>query len=215
MMISQNWKAAVALLLSLAGAAVASTDGWQRFSSSNRFSVLYPAAWVRNGVSTDRLQLRSSEGGAEGIGIKRGQAEITVMEAQESSKQTLALFGFFVCCDVNVNYLEAQESSKQTLAQVIAYYTQGTTVLSRKDVPGEAAPSGCSEIKEVTSKEPGVPSEDSPISVPTIINTDFFCEAKGRKIVTLLRNWEDDKRQQEYQRIALRMAKGIRVGRQW
>ncbi len=214
-MISQNWKAAVALLLSLAGAAVASTDGWQRFSSSNRFSVLYPAAWVRNGVSTDRLQLRSSEGGAEGIGIKRGQAEITVMEAQESSKQTLALFGFFVCCDVNVNYLEAQESSKQTLAQVIAYYTQGTTVLSRKDVPGEAAPSGCSEIKEVTSKEPGVPSEDSPISVPTIINTDFFCEAKGRKIVTLLRNWEDDKRQQEYQRIALRMAKGIRVGRQW
>jgi hypothetical protein len=189
MMISQNWKAAVALLLSLAGAAVASTDGWQRFSSSNRFSVLYPAAWVRNGVSTDRLQLRSSEGGAEGIGIKRGQAEITVMEAQESSKQTLA--------------------------QVIAYYTQGTTVLSRKDVPGEAAPSGCSEIKEVTSKEPGVPSEDSPISVPTIINTDFFCEAKGRKIVTLLRNWEDDKRQQEYQRIALRMAKGIRVARQW
>ncbi len=184
-MTSQNQKTVVVLLLSLGGAALASTDGWQRFSSSNRFSVLYPAAWVRNGVSTDRLQLRSSEGGAEGIGIKQGQAEITVMDAQESSKQTLA--------------------------QVIATYTQDTTVLSRKDVPGEAASHGCSELKEVTSKEPAVPPGDSPISVPTIINTDFFCGVQGRKIVTLLRNWEGDKRQAEYQQVALRMAKGIRL----
>ena len=184
-MIHQSQKAVVVLLLTLGGVAVASTDGWQRFSSSSHFSVLYPGAWVRNGVSTDRLQLRSSEGGAEGVGIKPGQAEITVMEAQESSKQTLA--------------------------QVIAIYTQDTTVLSRKDVPGEAASRGCSELKEITSKEPAVPPGDSPISVPTIINTDFFCEVQGRKIVTLLRNWEGDKRQAEYQQVALRMAKVIRL----
>ncbi len=187
-MVSQNCKTVVALILLLAGAAFASTDRWQRFSSSNHFSVLYPAAWVRNGASTDRLQLRSSAGGAEGIGIKQGQAEITVMEAQESSKQTLA--------------------------QVIVFYTQDTTVLSRKDVAGETASSGCSELKEVISKEPAVPPGDSTISVPTIINTDFFCEVQGRKIVTLLRNWEGDKRQQEYQQVALRMAKGIHVASQ-
>lgn len=188
-MISQKQSAIVAtLLLALGGAAFASTGGWQRFSSSTRFSVLYPRTWVRNGVSTDRLQLLSSKGGAEGIGIKQGQAEITVMEAPESSKQTLA--------------------------QVIAYYTQDTTVLSHKDVSGESGPHGCSNLKEVTSKEPAIPPADSLIKVPNIVNTDFFCEADGRKIVTLLRNWEGDTKQEEYQQIALRMAKSTRLTQQ-
>jgi hypothetical protein len=184
-MISQNKKAVIFLLLTLGGTAVASTDGWQTFSSSNHFSVLYPGAWARSGDSTDRLQLRSSKGGAEGIGIKQGQAEITVMEAPDSSRKTLA--------------------------QVIAYYSQDATVLSHKDVPGEPAPHGCSVLKEVTSKEPAVPPGDSPISVPMILNTDFYCDVDGHKIVTLLRNWEGDKRQQEYQQVALRMAKSVRL----
>ena len=110
--------------------------------------------------------------------------------------------------------MEAQASSSQTLAQVVAYYTQDTTVLSQKDIPEGTVPLGCSNLKEVTSKEPAIPAADSPISVPMIINTDFFCEVKGRKIVTLLRNWEGDKRQQEYQQVALRMAKGIHVAPQ-
>lgn len=181
-------KTAVALIVTLGGVAVASADGWQRFISSSRFSVLYPEAWVRNAGSTDRLQLRSSKGGSEGIGIRQGQAEITVMEAQAFSNQTLT--------------------------QLIGYYTHGATVLSRRDVLVEAGPRGCGALKEVTSREPAVPPGDSPISVPTIINTDFFCEVVGRKIVVLLRNWKGDKRQQEYQRIALRMAKGIRVAPQ-
>jgi hypothetical protein len=187
-MISQKQKVVVVLLFMLGGAAFASTDGWRRFSSSTHFSVLYPGGWFRTGVSKDRLQLLSSRGGAEGVGIKQGQAEITVMEAQASSTRTLA--------------------------EVIAYYTQDTTVLSRRDVPAETGKSGCSELKEVTSKEPAIPPADSPISVPNIINTDFFCEVDGRKIVTLLRNWEGDKRQEEYQRVALRMAKGIRLSQQ-
>jgi hypothetical protein len=187
MMTSQCQKLVAAFLLVL-GTVVASSDGWQRFRSSNRFSVRYPGAWARNGVSTDRLQLLSSKGGAEGIGIKPGQAEITVMEAQ--APLTL------------------------TLAEVIALYTLDTIVLSREDIPVEAAARGCSELKEVTSKEPAIPQEDSPISVPIIINTDFFCEVDGRKIVTLLRNWEGDKRQQEYQGVALRMAKGVRLAPQ-
>lgn len=188
MMVSQNQKAVVALLLTLGVAAFASTDGWQRFSSSKHFSVLYPGGWFRTGVSTDRLQLRSSKGGAEGIVIKRGQAEITVMEAQASSTQTLS--------------------------EVIAYYTQDTTLLSRRDFPDGAGKRGCSNLKEITSKEPAIPPADSPISVPTIINTDFFCEVDGHKIVTLLRNWDGDKRQEEYQQVALRMAKSIRLSQQ-
>lgn len=177
-------KVAAALLMSVACTAFAASGGWRLFRSSAGFSVSYPGTWVRNGVSADRLQVRSSKGGAEGVGIKRGQAEITVMEAPESSKQTLA--------------------------QVIAYYTQDTTVLSQKDVLRETAPKGCSNLKEVTSKEAVISPGDSPISVPTVINTDFFCEVGGHKIVILLRNWDGDKRQQEYQQIALQIAKGIR-----
>lgn len=176
----------VALLVALGCTAFAASDGWRLFRSSTGFSVSYPGTWVRSGVSTDRLQVRSSKGGAEGIGIKQGQAEITVMGAPESSKQTLA--------------------------QVIAYYTQDTTVLSQKDVPGEMAPKGCGNLKEVISKESAVPPGDSPIGVPTIINTDLFCEVDGQKIVILLRNWEGDKRQEEYRQVALQMARGIRIG---
>lgn len=186
-MISQMQKAVVVLLLTLGGAAFASTGGWQLFSSSTGFSVSYPGSWFKAGISKDRLQLRSSKGGAEGIGIKQGQAEITV--------------------------IEAQASSSQTLAQVIAYYTQDTTVLSHRNVSTEAGKGGCSELQEITSKEPAVPPADSPISVPNIINTDFFCEVHGRKIATLLRNWEGDKRQEGYQQVALQMAKSIRLSR--
>jgi hypothetical protein len=97
---------------------------------------------------------------------------------------------------------------------VIAYYTQDTTVLSQKDVPGETVPRSCRNFKEVTSKESAIPPGDSPISVPKIINTDLFCEVDGHKIVTLLRSWEGDKRHQEYQQVALQMAKGIRTAPQ-
>ncbi len=187
-MISQKRKAFFALFVMLGGVAIASTEGWQRFKSSTGFSVSYPGSWFRAGISTDRLQLRSSKGGAEGVGIKQGQAEITVMEAQASSSQTLA--------------------------QVIAYYTQDARVLSHRNVPVKASKGGCSELAEITSKEPAVPPADSPINVPNIINTDFFCEVHGRKIVTLLRNWEGDKRQEGYQQVALQMAKGVRLSQQ-
>lgn len=176
---------AVVLLIAFGCMSFASPDGWQLFRSSIGYSVLYPRTWVWNGISRDRLQLRSSEGGAEGIGIKQGQAEITVAAAQESSNKTLA--------------------------QVITFYMQGATVLSRKEIEREPAPNSCSELKEITSKEPAVPTGDTPIDVPTIINTDIFCEVQGRKIVTLLRNWKGDKRQVEYQQVARQMAKSIRL----
>jgi hypothetical protein len=182
-MIVERQQVFIALLLALHGVAFASTDAWLRFSSSHHFSVAYPATWFRIGGSTDRLQILSSKGGAEGVIIRHGQAEIVVMEAYNSSK---------------------------TLPQIIDYYTQGVPVLSRRDVPNEPGKEGCGSLEEVISKEGAVPSADSPIRVPNIINTDFFCEVNGLKLVTLLRNWEGDERQAEYEDVALRMAKSIR-----
>jgi hypothetical protein len=177
-------KVFIALLLVVCVPAIALSEGWQRFNSSGHFSVRYPGSWFRHGASIDRLQLLSSRGGAEGIVIKRGQAEITVMEAKASFTQTLA--------------------------KVIAYYTQNASVLSRGDISQEAGKGGCIQLREVISKEQAIPPTDSPISVPYIINTDFFCEVDGRKIVTLLRNWEGDKRQEEYQQTALRITESIK-----
>lgn len=110
--------------------------------------------------------------------------------------------------------MEASESTKKTLAQVVAFYTQDTTVVSQKDVAGEPASKGCSNLKEVISKGPAIPPRDAAVSVPNIINTDFFCELDGHKVVTVLRNWNGDKRQEQYRQVALRIAKAIEPTRQ-
>lgn len=184
-MTRKKQKIAVALIVALGIVALASADTWKEFTSPIHFSVSYPADWFRFGVSKDRLQLRSSKGGAEAVVIKRGQAEITVVEAEESSTKTLA--------------------------QVIDYYTQGSSISSRSRISDKSGKPACSDLEEVISKEPPAPPEDTLISVPNIVNTDFFCEVDGYKIVTLLRNWEGDNRQNEYQQVALRMAKSIRI----
>lgn len=186
-MISQKHKVGIAILLSFRVAASASPKVWQQFSSSSHFSVAYPGDWFRFGVSTDRLQLRSSRGGTEAVVIKRGQAEITVVEAEGPSTKTLA--------------------------RVIALYTEGTSILSRRAVSNESSKQACGKIEQVITREPVIPSGDALIDVPYIINTELFCEIGRRKIVTVLRNWEDDSRQKEYQQVALRMARSIRLGR--
>jgi hypothetical protein len=184
-MTSQERKLAVAFLVILATASLPCTDTWQRFSSSSCFSVSYPATWFRIGASADRLQLLSSKDGAEGIVIKRGQAEITVVEGEGSPTKTLE--------------------------EVIHYYTKGASILSRESIFTKRDDQGCRDLKEVMSKEEAVPPADSPISVPHVVNTNFFCELGSHKVVVLLRNWEGDDRQQEYQLVALQMAKSIRL----
>ncbi len=184
-MIGQERKLAFAFLVMLAATSLASMDTWQRFSSSSCFSVSYPATWFRIGVSADRLQLLNSKDGAEGIVIKRGQAEITVVEGEGSPTKTLE--------------------------EVIHYYTKGASILASESIPADADDQGCRNLKEIISKEEPVPSADTPISVPHVVNTDFFCELGGHKVVVLLRNWEGDDRQREYQLVALQMAKSIRL----
>jgi len=185
-MVIRKQNVMVAFVLVAAIVAPASTDAWKQFRSPKGFSVMYPGTWFEIGRSPDRLQLLSSAHGAEGIVIKRGQAEVVV--------------------------LEASELSAKTLAQVIDYYTQRATVLSRRNI-SERDRGSCGNLQEVVSKEPAVPPKDVPtyVRVPYIINTDLFCEVGGRKIVVLLRNWEGDKRQAQYQWVALRMAKSIRI----
>jgi hypothetical protein len=182
---SQRQKAIVVFFLTFGVLASAYAKMWQRFDSSTHFSVAYPGTWFRIGVSTDRLQLLSSKGGAEGFVIKRGQAEISVMEEKGTPTETLD--------------------------EAIVYYTQGTSVLSRKKLRIESGSHGCNDLVEVTSKEEAIPPEDIPTTVPFIINTEMFCVVGGHMIVIILRNWEDDNRQEDYQQVALRMTKTIRM----
>lgn len=183
-MTNQRNIAWLTLFIIIGFAAHASTDGWLLFSSSKKFSVLYPPDWVRTGTVADHLQILSSEGGAEGVIIKRGQAVITVTEPEGGSGKSLP--------------------------QVIDFYTEGASVLSRRDIVRDGDGDGCRELKEVVSREKAVPQEDAPIEVPYEVHTGLFCAAPGRKVVVLLMNWQGDPRQSEYQRVAVDMAKSIR-----
>jgi hypothetical protein len=162
--------------------------GWKQFRSDVGFVVSYPSTWFRIGTaSKDRLQILTSEGGAEGIVIKRGQAELMVRELEGSRSRTLA--------------------------QVIKRDTsENSSIQSRRDLWNrKVAKDECGSFTEVVSQEEAVPSKDVPVHVPPIINTDFYCEINGRKFSILAKNWEGDKRQQYYQHVALQVARTLRV----
>lgn len=102
---------------------------------------------------------------------------------------------------------ELQDSKGTSLSQLIDRYTRGESVLSRREVPGESADSrGCRTLTEIVftfAVGPGVYE----------IDTIFYCELQGRKFSTASRNWTGDRRQAEYQRVALRVARSLRVAR--
>jgi hypothetical protein len=164
----------------------AQTGRWGLFRSETGFSVSYPESWVRKGISKDRLTILSSTGGADAVVIKDGQAEISVAEAE--------IF------------------EKLTLAALIDHYTTGAEVLSRLMVENKrSANGGCKTFEKVVSKESLVPHEDGARPVPYIVNTDLFCEINHDKFVVALRNFEGDKGQELYQRIAFKMAETLRA----
>lgn len=163
-------------------------EEWNHFNSSKAFTVDYPSTWFRHGAADDRLDILSSKYGTEAVGIKRNEAEIMVFEAQGSPAQSLS--------------------------KIIDFYTQGAVVLQRRDVTNkEATKDYCSTFRQVVIKEEAVPVEDVPGPVPHVIYSDFFCEVSGRKFVTILKNWQGDKRQEIFQRIALNVAKSLRLSR--
>lgn len=121
---------ALTVCFSFAQNAVPAT--WKSFASSTGFSVKYPASWRRKGTSKDRLTILSSNGGAEAIVIKKGQAMISVMEVS----------GYAL----------------SSLSQVMDHYTEGVVILAKQDVVNDnILDRGCHDLKEVVSKEGVVP----------------------------------------------------------
>ena len=161
--------------------------GWEEFKSIG-FSVMYPDSWFRIGLASEgRLDILSSKGGAEAIVIKRGQAEIMVFESQGPSAASLS-----------------QLMDEDARGAVL--------IVSRTDIHNKGAgENGCNELKEVVSKHEAVPAEDVTTHVPYIVDTDFYCEVNGRRFTTRLRNWEGDKQQERYQRVALEIAESLRL----
>lgn len=169
-------------------------ESWTEFHSSLGFSILYPRTWFRIGAlnglgaSKNNLQIVSSRGGAQGVVISPGQGEITV-------EVVLGRRG-------------------ETLDTIVSHYTEGTRIISRDvfHVPS-ANQLGCRNIILVISKEPIIPAEDSPMHVPSVVYTQLFCQAGRRQIVTILKNFEGDKKQAEWQAIALQMMTSVKVSK--
>jgi hypothetical protein len=175
----------IALVFIVAMSAVGSSPRWRWFKSSAHFSIMYPENWVRiNAEYPDRLELASSKGGLEAVVIKDGQANIFVSEAQHPTK---------------------------TLSGLINLYTKDATVISRRSGMAHRDKQRCSGLERVVLKEEAVPAEGMPTPAPYFIYTEFFCELGNRKIVLILKNWEGDKKQKEYQEVASKMAESIRL----
>lgn len=183
-------KRGVLMACLLAGAVLAfsATVAWREFRSSKTFTVEYPADWFRQGISPDRLDILSSSGHLTAVVIEKGEADISVAEEPEPARRPLA--------------------------EVIHYYENGAPVLLRKSISPEQ-PEACERLDEIVWKEAPVPLEDvAPSMRPHLtdfIYTGLFCQIKGRIVVLILKNWQGDKKQKEYQEIALRMAKSIRL----
>lgn len=159
--------------------------GWRLFRSTEGFVVRYPGNWVRKGISKTRLTILSVPGGATAVVIKKGQAEVSVIMDQE--------------------YRGA------SLADLISAYTRHTHVLSRRRVLNtHPAIAGCKQFERIVSKEALVAEAAIPGASPYIVNTELFCGIGVRKYVIALRNFQGDKKQPIYQRIALRMAETLR-----
>lgn len=178
--------AGVGAIACLAFAQVHTPTTWKSFTGNTGFSVRYPNSWVRKGISNDSLTILSSKGGAEGVIIKKGQAMISVGEASEHASSSLS--------------------------RAIKYYTQDEDIISKRDIANDdIVDRGCDDLHEVISKEGIVPPQDVLGHVPYVVNTEFFCKANGHVYVTVLRNFEGDKKQAAYQQIALQVARSLRI----
>ena len=176
----------LALMTVLTPAQSGVNANWKPFRSSNGFVVQYPDNWFLRETSKDRLAILSSRGGAEATIIKSNQAQILV--------------------------IEEKKFAGSNLSQAMDYYTHETKVLSHKSIQNQnSGPNRCSDLQEVVSTEPIVPSEDVVGSVPIVVNTEYFCQIKGNMYVTVLRNFQGNKNQPKYQHIALDIAKSLRV----
>lgn len=182
----QPWRAVVLITaLIVCAAGFFRPSPWHYFHSSSGFTVAYPGNWYRFGDGPV-LNLRSSKGGAEGFIFKRGQAYA---------------------------WVTAESDTMRSMDDVIRHYTVwADSVTARHSVPVTGAAHACQELVEVTSTERAAAREDAREPLPDIVNTGFFCQIGERYIVTMLRNWADDPKQNYYRQTALRIARSIRIG---
>lgn len=176
----------LAVLLACGIAGSSSAAGWKEFRSSKGFSLMYPDSWFRQNISPDQLDILSSKGHQEAVVIEKGEAVISVKEEPRSSGKTLA--------------------------DVIGYYAHGTAPLSDKGILGQGRGS-CDRLREVVWKEPPVSPDDVPANVrlTDFVYTGLFCQVSDRTVVLMLKNWDGDLHQAQYQQIALQMAKSIHI----
>jgi len=107
--------------------------------------------------------------------------------------------------EAEIMVIELPDSEAASLREVIERRSGEDSVLARRDLPGTVANSrGCRTLTEIVSR-----SEVAPGTYE--IDTVFYCEVQGRKFATTLRHWPEDKRQAEYHRISLRVARSLRV----
>lgn len=168
----------VALFL-MGGAYAVAIDGhWKVYAITESLTLRYPATWWPVSIDRGRIDIRSSKGGAEGVGIRRGQAEIIV------SAQAV--------------------DPTATLDQAIERNIHGNKILSERDIKiGDSRiDKGCPRLREVTSID-----EIGPDTF--IVNTGIFCDLDNKRIVVLLRTWENDERLREYQHVAEKISRSI------
>ena len=177
--------------LVLGAAAFARPERWATFRSTRHFEVQYPSNWVRIGsdngigVNHDRLELRSSRGGATAVVIRPGQALLDVMESSDS----------LVAVILDTATLRDYERR----------------VLVRDTVPGTRAAGGCPALDEQVTRGPVIPTKGVRGPVPIEIGTTLMCRIGDRRFLIGLNYYEGDPKHDAYRAVALRAARSLRV----
>jgi hypothetical protein len=93
------------------------------------------------------------------------------------------------------------KSADLTLEQFVNQNLRNQRLIATEELAAEGV-GGCLRLRKVVSLQ-----EEGPSAY--VSNTGFFCELAKFRVVVLLRNWQDDPKQRQYQRIATHMARSI------
>jgi hypothetical protein len=96
----------------------------------------------------------------------------------------------------------APDAAGDSFDRLIALSVGKQTVVSTEELAA-TAPHGCMRLREVVSLEGVGPAT-------YVSDTAIFCDTGLASVIVLLRNWQTDEQQSQYQEVALRMARSIR-----
>lgn len=101
-----------------------------------------------------------------------------------------------------ISVLELRSTGDTTLSDLIAGDTVADSLVSSRVIPGSGP--GHRHCMEGVWR-----SKDGPGTYE--IDTAIYCDIGGRRFAVALRNFEGDRREKEYQRVALYMARSLRI----